>query len=69
MNKCMIAYDTQEERDAAREQWFAEIDQRAAARVEKERRTKEVMAERRRYYGVMQEGDEELLKNVKEQTK
>lgn len=65
MNNCMIAYDTQEEMDRAREEWFATIDQRAAEREAKARKLQEVLAERRRYYGVPEPGDEELLKNVK----
>lgn len=69
MNNCMIAHDTQVERDAAREEWFANIDQRAAEREEKARKVAQVMAERRRYYGVMEPGDEELLKDVKGTTK
>ncbi len=38
MNACMISYDTQAERDAAREEWFASRDKRAKEREEKEKR-------------------------------
>lgn len=41
MNSCMISYATQEEQDAAREEWFATIDERIQQRDEKEKRRKE----------------------------
>ena len=38
MNGCMIAHATQQEQDAAREEWFANIDKRALERAEKEKK-------------------------------
>lgn len=51
MNNCMIAHDTQAERDAAREEWFATIDKRIAEKEEKERKRQEALEMRRLYYG------------------
>ena len=41
MNSCMIQYATQEEKDAAREEWFATREQRALERKAKEEKRKE----------------------------
>ena len=41
MNSCMIQYATRDEKDAAREEWFATMDQRAAERKKKEEKRKE----------------------------
>lgn len=41
MNTCMIQYATQAEQDAAREEWFANIDKRREEREKKEMKRKE----------------------------
>ena len=41
MNSCMIAHASQKEEDAAREEWFATLDERRKAREEKEIRKRE----------------------------
>lgn len=40
MNTCMMKYANQAEHDAAREEWFATIDQRKAEREKKEEKRK-----------------------------
>lgn len=57
MNNCMIAHDTQAERDAAREEWFATIDKRIAEKEEKEKKRQEALEMRRLYYGVSAKGN------------
>ncbi|MCJ1476376.1 hypothetical protein MMC13_005042 [Lambiella insularis] len=52
MNKCMIAHATQEEQDAAREEWFASADKRIAEREAKERRKKEQEKFHREWWGM-----------------
>ena len=44
MNSCMVAHASQKEQDAAREEWFATMDDRRKAREEKEK--KKVEAEK-----------------------
>jgi COX assembly protein 1 len=41
MNGCMIAHASQKEEDAAREEWFATLDQRRQDREAKELKKKE----------------------------
>ena len=41
MNSCMVLHATQQEQDAAREEWFATRDVRARQREEKEKKRKE----------------------------
>lgn len=41
MNSCMVLHATQQEQDAAREEWFATRDVRARQRDEKEKKRKE----------------------------
>lgn len=41
MNSCMVVHATQQEQDAAREEWFATVDVRARQREEKEKKRKE----------------------------
>lgn len=40
MNTCMMQYATQDEQDAAREEWFATMDLRRKEREEKEEKRK-----------------------------
>ncbi|MCJ1405596.1 hypothetical protein MMC11_008824 [Xylographa trunciseda] len=54
MNKCMIAHATQQEQDAAREEWFASRDKRIAEREAKERRKIEQEKFHREWWGLPQ---------------
>ena len=54
MNKCMIAHATQEEQDAAREEWFASRDKRIEEREAKERRKIEQEKFHREWWGLPQ---------------
>ena len=60
MNNCMIARATQEEQDAAREEWFATRDQRIAEREAKERKKKEQEKFHREWWGMppVEEGEQ-----------
>ncbi|MCJ1438008.1 hypothetical protein MMC27_007395 [Xylographa pallens] len=60
MNKCMIGHATQEEQDAAREEWFASRDKRIEEREAKERRKIEQEKFHREWWGLPQtEGQEQ----------
>ena len=60
MNKCMIGHATQEEQDAAREEWFASRDKRIKEREAKERRKIEQEKFHREWWGLPQaEGQEQ----------
>ena len=52
MNSCMIAHADQNQQDAAREEWFATIDERARQRQEKEARKKEQEKFHREWWGL-----------------
>jgi len=52
MNKCMISHATQEEQDAAREEWFAGRDKRIEEREAKERKKKEQEKFHREWWGM-----------------
>ncbi|KAI1440712.1 cytochrome c oxidase biogenesis protein Cmc1 like-domain-containing protein [Annulohypoxylon stygium] len=52
MNGCMLAHATPEEHDRAREQWFAQRQQRAREREVKERRKMEQEAFHREWWGL-----------------
>ncbi|MCJ1388502.1 hypothetical protein MMC18_001349 [Xylographa bjoerkii] len=54
MNKCMIGHATQEEQDAAREEWFASRDKRIEEREAKERRKIEQEKFHREWWGLPQ---------------
>ena len=41
MNSCMVLHATQQEQDAAREEWFSTRDVRARQREQKEKKRKE----------------------------
>ncbi|MCJ1246958.1 hypothetical protein MMC30_004169 [Trapelia coarctata] len=60
MNKCMISHATQEEQDAAREEWFAGRDKRIEEREAKERKKKEQEKFHREWWGLQQvEGEKQ----------
>ena len=42
MNGCMVTHATQKEHDAAREEWFATMEERRRLRLEEERKKEEV---------------------------
>lgn len=50
MTSCMTSYATQEEQDAAREEWFATIDVRIRQREEDEKKRKEQDKLRREWW-------------------
>ncbi|KAL8657785.1 MAG: hypothetical protein Q9226_001570 [Calogaya cf. arnoldii] len=52
MNNCMIAHASQEEQDAAREEWFATRDDRRREREAKEARRKEQEKFHRAWWGM-----------------
>ncbi|SLM37941.1 Cytochrome c oxidase biogenesis protein Cmc1-like [Lasallia pustulata] len=52
MNSCMVLHATQQEQDAAREEWFATIDVRARQRAEKEKKRKEQEKFHREWWGL-----------------
>ena len=63
MNKCMISHATQEEQDAAREEWFASRDKRIADAEAKEKRKKEQEKFHREWWGMPSLEEEEAAKN------
>ena len=52
MNSCMVEHATLDERDRAREEWFATLDQRARQRQEKEARKAEQEKFHREWWGL-----------------
>jgi len=52
MNGCMIAHASQEEEDAAREEWFATLDQRRKDREANELKKKESEKFFREWWGL-----------------
>ncbi|KAL8900009.1 MAG: hypothetical protein Q9192_001296 [Flavoplaca navasiana] len=52
MNNCMIAHASQQEQDAAREEWFATRDERRKEREAKEARKKEQEKFHRAWWGM-----------------
>ena len=52
MNSCMVAYATQAEQDAAREEWFATIDDRRRQKAEKEEKKREQERFHREWWGL-----------------
>lgn len=64
MNGCMLAHATPEEHDRAREQWFAQRQQRAREREQKERRKLEQEAFHREWWGLPQRDPEEVKKEL-----
>ena len=56
MNACMLTYATQEEQDAAREEWFLSRDKRRKEREEKEAKRKESERKHREWWGLDENG-------------
>ena len=61
MNACMISYATQEEQDAAREEWLASKERRALEREAKEKKRKEQEKFHREWWGLPSDSDDEAL--------
>ena len=59
MNNCMLSHVGQKEQDAAREQWFAEIDKRYQERQRKEEKKKEQEKFFREWWGLPPQEDAE----------
>ena len=55
MNSCMIIHATQQEQDAAREEWFATRDQRMQEREAKEKRKKHQEKFHKEWWGLDKE--------------
>ncbi|OTA98904.1 hypothetical protein M426DRAFT_325611 [Hypoxylon sp. CI-4A] len=64
MNSCMLAHATPEEHDRAREQWFAQRQQRAREREAKERRKMEQEAFHREWWGLPRRDPDEVQKEL-----
>ncbi|KAF2150779.1 hypothetical protein K461DRAFT_296021 [Myriangium duriaei CBS 260.36] len=56
MNTCMLQFATQAEQDAAREEWFAKIDQRRKERELKEEKRKVQEKFHREWWGLDEQG-------------
>jgi hypothetical protein len=52
MNACFLLHSTQEEKDRAREEWFARRRERQAAREKQAKRDVEAKAFRKEWWGV-----------------
>ncbi|KAI0882295.1 cytochrome c oxidase biogenesis protein Cmc1 like-domain-containing protein [Annulohypoxylon maeteangense] len=64
MNGCMLAHATPEEHDRAREQWFAQRQQRAKEREVKERRKLEQEAFHREWWGLPAKDPEDVKREL-----
>ncbi|KAF2090911.1 hypothetical protein K490DRAFT_53844 [Saccharata proteae CBS 121410] len=60
MNSCMVIYATQEEQDAAREEWFATRELRKREREEKEKKRLEQEKFHREWWGLDEQGRRKL---------
>ena len=58
MNSCMVSHATPEEQDAAREEWFAGLDSRAALREAKDKKKQEQEKFHREWWGLPQKEQE-----------
>ena len=56
MNSCMISHATLREQDAAREEWFAGLDDRGREREEKKREQERQKARHQEWWGLDSEG-------------
>lgn len=68
MNNCMKQHATPAEQDAAREEWFAQRQERSRARIEKAKRKEEQQRFLREWWG-LEEGEREAMIRKKEQEK
>lgn len=66
MNGCMKVHATPEEQDAAREEWFAQRQERAQAKIEKQKRKEEQQRFLREWWGIEESEREEKLRLVQE---
>jgi len=67
MNSCMVSHATQQEQDAAREEWFATMDLRARQRVEKEAKKKEQEKFHREWWGLPPPSGEDTPPQTKDE--
>lgn len=58
MKSCMVSYATQQEQDAAREEWFSTIDERIRQREAKEKKKIEQEKFHREWWGLPPLADE-----------
>lgn len=56
MNACMLQYQTQDELDAARSEWFALAEERQQARREHKRRLEEARSKHKEWWNLDDEG-------------
>ena len=63
MNGCMIQHATQNERDAAREEWFATMGERRKAREEEEKKKAEVQRLHREWWERESDGQKKTAKS------
>lgn len=66
MNGCMKAHATPAGEDAAREEWFAQRQERARARIEKQKRKEEQQRFLREWWGLEESEREEKLRRAQE---
>lgn len=67
MNGCMKAHATPAEEDAAREEWFAQRQERARERIEKQKRKEEQQRFLREWWGLEESEREEQLRKAQEE--
>lgn len=67
MNACMKKHATPAQEDAAREEWFAKRQERAKAKLEKERRKSEQQKFLREWWGLEESEREERLRRQAEE--
>lgn len=67
MNGCMKLHATPAEQDAAREEWFAQRQERARAKVEKQKRKEEQARFVREWWGLEESEQEEARRRVDEE--
>ncbi|PSR79805.1 cytochrome c oxidase biogenesis protein Cmc1 like-domain-containing protein, partial [Coniella lustricola] len=66
MNGCMKAHATPQEQDAAREEWFAQRQERARARIEKQKRKEEQARFMREWWGLEESERDEARRRAEE---
>lgn len=67
MNGCMKLHATPAEEDAAREEWFAQRQERARERIEKQKRKEEQQRFLREWWGLEENEREERLRKANEE--
>lgn len=67
MNSCMKAHATPREQDAAREEWFAQRQERVQAKIEKQRRKEEQARFVREWWGLEESEREAQIRRLDEE--